>query len=372
MTLPPAQPGMPLDAVDTPALILDLDAFEANLAAMKHAVAGRAVLRPHAKTHKSAVIARQQMALGAVGVCAQKVSEAEALVLRGVDDVLVANEVIGMAKLRRLAALATRARIALCCDSAVGVAQANAAAADAGVSLDVLIEINAGSNRAGIDVGPGLVDLARRVASSSQLKLRGIQAYHGPSQHLRGYAERQAATAGAAAAARAGRDMLIAAGLPCPVVTGAGTGTFQFAADSGIYTELQPGSYVFMDADYAKNRGQNEGPFSVFRQSLFVLTTVFSSPGGGRAMVDAGHKTLPIDSGLPVVFGREDLVYSRPADEAALLVATGNGALPAVGERLLLVPSHCDPTVNLHDWYVCLRKGRVEAVWPVDARGAIY
>jgi 3-hydroxy-D-aspartate aldolase len=219
---------------------------------------------------------------------------------------------------------------------------------------------------------PILVRLAQRIADASHLKLRGVQAYHGPSQHLRGYAERKTATAEAARRAREARDLIVAAGLSCPVISGAGTGTFEFAATSGIYTELQPGSYIFMDADYARNRGQNEKPFSAFRQSLFVLTTVVSSPGGGRAMVDAGHKSLPVDSGLPLVFGRDDVAYSRPADEAGLLTSTTNAPLPKVGERLLLIPSHCDPTVNLHDWYVCVRKGQVEALWSVDARGAIH
>ena len=373
---PPAQPGQSFAEIDTPALILDLDAFERNLVTMAaFAEASGVRLRPHAKTHKSPEIALRQIAHGAVGQCCQKVGEAEILVAGGVSDVLVTNEIVGATKLDRLARLAREARIGLCVDHVDGVREAAEAAARNDVIFDVLVELDIGSRRCGVAPGEAAVRLAEAVARSNSLRLSGVQAYHGSAQHMRSIDERREAIERAGFLTRNVVDRIRQVGLPCEIVSGAGTGTFDLEGRSGIWNELQAGSYIFMDADYARNRNADGSPFQTFEHALFILAGVMSKPVPDRAIVDAGHKTAAVDSGMPTAFRREGVVYTKPSDEHGVL--TGDPvALPHRGDRLLLVPGHCDPTVNLHDWYVCVRglhgpDAHVEAVWPVAARGAL-
>ena len=357
---------MRLDEVDTPALIIELPAFEANLDRMAAALEGTGVrLRAHAKTHKSAVIAHLQMARGAVGQCVQKVAEAEALAWGGVPDIIVTNQVVGAAKLARVAALARITRIAVCVDDARQIDALEQAAASADVRLAVLVEIDVGMGRCGVAAGPDAVALALRIAGSARLEFRGLQAYHGTAQHMRSPAERQAAVAEAADRARRTAEQLRQQGVPCPVIGGAGTGTYALEAATGVYTEVQCGSYCFMDADYARNA---DAPG--FTQSLFVLATVMSTAQAGIAVLDAGLKALAVDSGMPLVWQRPGLHYVGASDEHGKLTCEGE-ATPALGEKLLLVPGHCDPTVDRYDWYVGVRDGRVECLWPVSARGAM-
>lgn len=364
---PPATPGMRVEDVDTPALLLDLDAFEHNLDAMAAALAPTgAKLRAHAKTHKSPVIARLQMARGAVGQCVQKVGEAEALAWGGVDDILVSNEIVGAGKLARLASLAGIARVAVCADHPDHVTAAEQAAEAAGIRLKVLVEIDVGAGRCGVAPGPEAVALAQRIASSPHLVFGGLQAYHGSAQHRRTPAERRAAIAEAADHVRRTVEQLRQQGLDCPTVGGAGTGTFALEAASGLFTEIQAGSYVFMDADYARN--EDAPPF---RQSLFVLATVMSAPKPGLVVLDAGHKAIPTDSGPPLVHGRPGLRPHGLSDEHCKVEVASGAESPRPGEKLWLVPGHCDPTVDRYDWYVGVRGGRVECLWPVAARGAM-
>jgi D-serine deaminase-like pyridoxal phosphate-dependent protein len=366
----PARLGQRLEEVDTPALILDLDAFEGNLRRLNDALAGRKVrVRAHAKTHKCPEIALRQIAAGAVGVCCQKVSEAEAMVEGGVGDVLVSNEVVGAAKLARLARLARRARMGICVDHAAQVEALSAAAQAEGVQLDVYVEIDVGARRCGVAPGAPALDLARRIAAAAGLRFAGLQAYQGSAQHMRAMQERRERIGIAIEAARSTRELIIANGIACPIVTGAGSGSFMFEADSGVYDELQPGSYVFMDADYAKNEWAP--PLPRFGHALFVLTTVMSTPVPDRAVVDAGLKASSVDSGLPTVWRRPGLTYARASDEHGVIEVQAGAQGPALGDKLLLVPGHCDPTVNLYDWYVCMRGGVVEALWPITARGAV-
>lgn len=370
---PPAAIGMRLDEVDTPALLIDLDAFERNLQRMADAVPpnGRVRLRPHAKTHKSPIIARQQIALGAVGVCCQKVSEAEILVDGGIADVFVSNEVAGAAKLRRLAALARRARIAVCVDDLGTITDLDNAAAALDVRLGVFIEIDVGAARCGVAPGEPALQLARAVARSRHLELGGLQAYHGSAQHIRAPQDRRAAIQHAASLAAETRDLLRHDGLPCPIVTGAGTGSYRFEIESGVYDELQCGSYVFMDADYARNKDVDGVAKPDFEHSLFLWTTVMSRPTADRAVVDAGLKAFSTDSGMPTVCDVPEAVLDRASDEHGRIVLSRPTNALRVGDKIRLIPGHCDPTVNLHDWYVGVRGGRVEAVWPIAARGAL-
>jgi D-serine deaminase-like pyridoxal phosphate-dependent protein len=368
---PPATIGHTLAEVDTPALVLDLDAFESNLHRLKDSLEGRKVsVRPHAKSHKCPQIAMRQIALGAVGVCCQKVSEAEALIEGGVGDVLIANEVVGAAKLRRLAALSKQARVAVCVDDAGNVSDLAKAAAEYGVRLDVLVEINVGANRCGVEPGEPAVALAREIASRPQLRFGGLQAYHGSAQHLRKVSERRSAIESAVERVTRTRTLLEAAGIGCPKVTGAGTGTYLFEAASAVYDELQPGSYIFMDADYARNDWTESG-IPRFEHSLFVWTTVMSRTTSERAIVDAGLKASSIDSGMPRIAAGGPAEYVKASDEHGVIQLNGAAGY-AVGDKLKLIPGHCDPTVNLYDHFVCIRNDRVEAIWPITARGAVW
>jgi D-serine deaminase-like pyridoxal phosphate-dependent protein len=364
----PATAGMPVDEVDTPALLLDLDVFEANLRALHEAVRGSgARVRPHAKSHKCAEIARRQMAAGAIGICCQKVSEAEAFVDAGIRDITVTNEIVGAAKIRRLVQLARRARISVCVDDPNNVADLSHAADAAGVVIDVLVEIDVGSRRCGVLPGAAAVQLVRAVKNAPYLRFAGLHAYHGSAQHVRAADERAAQAALAASYAAATREAVARYSIACETITGGGTGTFFFDVSSRVYNEIQPGSYVFMDADYARNDWTG---LPAFGQSLFVLAGVMSATAADRVVVDAGLKAIAFDSGPPAVQDRPGLEYIKASDEHGVITVSAGARRPVPGERLRLVPGHCDPTVNLHDHIVAFRGDTVEAVWPVVARGA--
>jgi D-serine deaminase-like pyridoxal phosphate-dependent protein len=365
----PARAGDPLDAIETPALVVDLAAFEANLDTMAAAVASSGLrLRPHAKSHKCPDIARAQLARGAVGICCQKTDEAIAFVEAGVGDVLLTNEVVHPAKLARLAVAARAARIGLLVDSRDGAQAASDAAAAEGTSFDVYVEVDVGAGRCGVAPAQA-APLAAAVARLPALRFAGLHCYHGAAQHLRTHAERSAAIASAGERVLEAKRAVERAGLAVPIVTGGGSGTWRLEQASGVWNELQPGSYVFMDADYARNAtGPDERRF---RHALFVLASVMSVPEPARPVCDAGLKALAFDSGLPLVHGRAGVAYAKASDEHGVL-AVAPGAPPlALRERVWLVPGHCDPTANLYDWIVGVRGKSVECVWPVAARGAL-
>ena len=379
-----ASVGLRVDRIDTPALVVDLDAMERNIARMADFARKHQVLwRPHAKLHKSAEIALQLQRAGAVGACVQKTAEAEALAEGGVRDITITNQVIAHPKLLRVARLAAHlqtqgGRLALAVDSAEGIQRLAEAMAQAApqARIDVLVEIDVGQGRCGVPPGAPALALAQAVARLTQLRFAGLHAYHGRAQHLRSAAERREAIAAAVQAARHTRDLITAAGLPVPLVTGSGTGTLVHEAASGVYGELQAGSFLFMDTDYARNEREPAQP--VFEQALFVKTQVISACGS-HAVCDAGHKSHAIDSGLPTVAllppGR-GLRYANGGDEHGVLYADGPQArLPALGQMLWLVPGHCDPTVNLHNFLIGVRGGLaagvVERIIRVDARGAL-
>jgi len=376
--------GLRVDHIDTPALVVDLDAMERNIARMADFARKHQVLwRPHAKMHKSAEIALLLQRAGAVGACVQKTAEAEALAAGGVRDITITNQVIAHPKLLRVARLAARlqaqgGRLALAVDSAEGVQRLAEAMAQAApqARIDVLVEIDVGQGRCGVPPGEPALALAQAVARLTQLRFAGLHAYHGRAQHLHSAADRRDAIAAAVQAARHTRDLITNAGLPVPLVTGSGTGTLVHEAASGVYGELQAGSFLFMDADYARNEREPAQP--AFEQALFVKTQVISACSS-HAVCDAGHKSHAIDSGLPTVAllppGRA-LRYANGGDEHGVLYADGPQArLPALGQMLWLVPGHCDPTVNLHNFLIGVRgglaAGLVERIIRVDARGAL-
>ena len=361
------RPGLSEPDIDTPALVVDLDALERNLDRMAAAARAAGVaLRPHVKTHKSVNIALMQLERGAVGVCVQTVSEAEAMVAGGIREVLVANEVVGPGKLRRVAHLARDATITVCVDDPGNLDDLGRSVRRAGSSLGVMVEMNTAEYRAGVPPGQPLLRLAQRVEATPSVSFAGIQAYNGVAQHVRDHSARLAATQRNIDLVQGSVDLLDRHDIRCEVVSGGGTGTYDLEAASAVYNEIQPGTYVFMDADYLANRDRLGGPFRDFEVSLYVLATVMSRRPG-IAIVDAGLKAVSLGNGLPLVKGGKAL-YTRFADEHGVL-APSEGPLPPLGSQVHLIPVNCDPTVNLYDHLIGVRNGVVEAVWPVDARG---
>ncbi len=371
----PALPGMDEAEIQTPCLVLDLDALERNIRKMgDYAKAHGMRHRVHGKMHKSVDVAKLQESLGgAVGVCCQKVSEAEVFARGGIKDVLVSNQVRDPAKIDRLARLPKLgARTIVCVDDVANVADLSAAAVRHGTTIECLVEIDCGAGRCGVTTTPAVVEIVQAIAAAPGLKFSGIQAYQGAMQHMDSYADRKAKIALAVAQVKDAVDTLKAEGLDCDIVGGGGTGSYYFESASGVYNELQCGSYAFMDADYGRildkdGRRIDQGEWE---NALFLLTSVMSHAKADKAIVDAGLKAQSVDSGLPVVFGRDDVTYVKCSDEHGV-VADPEGVLK-VGDKLRLVPGHCDPTCNVHDWYVGVRGGKVEVVWPVSARGKAY
>jgi 3-hydroxy-D-aspartate aldolase len=368
----PAQVGMNLADVMTPALIIDLDAFEQNIKVLRQRLELAGVrLRAHSKTHKSVDIARYQIDHGgACGICCQKLSEAEVMVAGGIDDVLISNQVVDPVKIDRLAMLALQARMLICVDDSDNVSHLSAAAVRHGASIECLVEIDCGAGRCGVEPGQTAVFLAQQIAAYPGLKFAGLQAYQGNAQHLREYESREQAIAVAIDQTRMTVDGLAAVGLSCDIIAGAGTGSYHFEAASKLYNELQCGSYVFMDADYQRVLDQSGQPISEFCNSLFLWTSIMSKTRPDMAICDAGLKVQSVDSGLPRVFARDDIEYVNCSDEHGNIADPHNRL--RLNQKLKLVPGHCDPTCNLHDWYVGIRNDTVECLWPVSARGKAF
>lgn len=381
--------GQSAQHIDTPTLVVDLDAMQRNMDRMTAFARQSGLLwRPHAKMHKSAQIARWLERAGAHGHCVQKLSEAQALAAGGARNLYISNQIVAPAKLARVAQLALAlnaqgGRLAMAVDHPEGVArlaQALQAAGAGHAAMDVLVEINVGQNRCGVAPGAPALALAQAIATQPTLRFAGLQAYHGSAQHLRSAAARKAAIDAAIAHVRATQQVFAAAQMGIPLVTGAGTGTFIHEAASGVYGELQTGSFLFMDADYAANERDPAQP--VFEHALFVKTQVMSV-SATHAVCDAGHKAHAVDSGLPTLHGlppAQALRFANGGDEHGVLhpdAGAGNASawLPALGDALWLIPGHCDPTVNLHSHMVGVRgglnAGMVECVVTVDGRGAL-
>lgn len=310
---------------------------------------------------------------GACGVCCQKVSEAEVFVRGGIKDVLVSNQVTAPQKIDRLARLPKLgARILCCVDDLANVADLSAAAVKHGTEIECLVEIDCGAGRCGVTSTPAVLELAKAIDAADGLKFGGIQAYQGAMQHLDSYEERKGKTQIAIDMVQDAVDALKAEGLECDIIGGGGTGSYYFESASNVYNELQCGSYAFMDADYGRIHDENGNRIDEgeWENALFILTTVMSHAKADKAIVDAGLKAQSVDSGLPFIYGRTDVKYVKCSDEHG--VVQDEGGVLKINEKLKLVPGHCDPTCNVHDWYVGVRNGKVETVWPVSARGKAY
>jgi len=359
------------DDLPTPALLLDLDAFSFNVAKMvRHCKDRHLALRPHGKSHKCPEIAKALVRAGAAGACTAKISEAEVFAADGVPGLLVTTAVIGKHKIERAVRLAKRSPDTMfVVDDAHNVRDLNDAARAARITLNVVVDLHVGK-KTGIQPCLPALGLVRLVTSLPNLRFAGIQAYAGQASHVVGFAERKKVSREALRPALETRWLFEKNGIQCPMLTGASTGTYNI--DSGIQgiTELQPGSFIFMDIDYNRIGSRNGAVYTDFRNSLSVLTTVVSKPSIALAIIDAGYKAFATDRPfVPEAKGIEGVVYSWGGDEHGRLDLTKSSAEVNLGDRLEFIVPHCDPSVNLYDRIYCLRGDNVEAVWTIAARG---
>ena len=354
-----------LDDLDTPCLTVDLDVFENNVRTCFHELAAVDV-RPHLKTAKSPEVARLLLGAGAVGVCVAKLSEAEVMLAAGLDDVLITTEIAGPVKVQRLVRMVSgrpSARVRIVVDSFDGASAIDAALP---APLETLIDVNVGQNRCGVAPEEALA-LADRISGLERLRLVGLQGYEGHLQHVRDPGERRRLCDASMGRLAQAAEELRAAGHAVEVVSTGGTGTAEFCAAHEAVTEVQPGSFAFMDADYLDTGGLP------YESSLVAMATVLSRPAGDRAVIDAGLKTLSDDSGPARLLRAPGWSYEHAGDEHGVLTRSGDTDARdlRVGDRVELIPSHIDPTINLHDVMYAHRGGRIEAVWSVAARGKV-
>ncbi|HVS63263.1 MAG TPA: DSD1 family PLP-dependent enzyme [Thermoanaerobaculia bacterium] len=361
-----------LTELQTPALVLDLETFERNLARMvEHAQRHGIGLRPHAKTHRCPIVARRQLELGAVGVCAAKVSEAEVLADAGIDEVLVTSPVVTVEKIRRVVALAARMPgLRIVVDSEPGVDLLDQAAIAARRVIGVLVDLDAGTHRTGATPGAEALALVERVAVSDGLRFDGLQAYAGHVQHVAGFERRRERSIAALDPCLETRRLVEAAGHEVRIMTGGGTGTFDIDCELEGMTDLQVGSYVFMDTQYRDIGGAGGDQLDAFEPSLFVLTTAISQPVPHLITVDAGFKAVAYEPDSPPRFRRcPEHVYHYAGDEHGIVHLAEERPALGLGDKAELIVSHCDPTVNLYDVYHVASGGEVVELWPVAARG---
>ena len=358
------------DEIPTPALLLDLDAFESNVTTMAAFVRSRGKgFRPHGKTHKCPEIARRLVAAGAVGACTARLSEAEVFADHGIPGLLVTTAVVGPRKAARAAALSARAPDTIfVADDAGNVRDLDAAAGRQGVPMQVAVDLYFG--RTGVPPGALARDVAHVIASCGHLRFAGLQAYDAAASHTPGFEARRARTSGTMADAVATRRLIEADGIPCPMVSAGSTGSYRFDAELDGLTELQPGSFIFMDADYARIGGPDGAEaYTDFRTALTVVSSVVSVLGD-EAIVDGGYKAFATDRPhAPAPLGEPGLTYTWAGDEHGRLDMRRAARRLKVGDRVAFLAPHCDPTVNLYDEIHVLRGDRVDDVWRIAARG---
>ena len=364
----------PNQRLATPILALDLDAMERNIALMQDlaATAGMAI-RPHAKTHKSPEIARKQIAAGALGVCCASLREADVMITAGVPGALITSPVVGPVKLARLSELLADAEgLMVVCDHADNAGELDEAARRADRVLDVLVDIDVGLGRTGIASPDQALALARQIDGAAHLAFKGLQGYSGAVQHIESYSERATTYGAHVDHLEAVRDTLVAVGLKPEIISGGGTGTNELDRQRGLFTELQCGSYIFMDVEY--NLVQIfEDNHTPFESALTVLTSVVSNNQDGFVTIDGGLKCFATDGPLPqIVAGTpQGASYTYFGDEHGRISFAETGQSLALGHQVRLAAPHCDPTVNLHNYYHCFRAGVLSEIWPVAARGVL-
>lgn len=362
--------GTRLQDLDTPCLTVDLDALDRNIERMAKLVRpARAKLRPHSKSHKTPYIAHRQLAAGARGVCCAKLGEAEAMIAGGISDVLITSPVVGKGKIARLAALARQATVNVVIDSPAMLDLMDESLEFFGSRLGMVVEVDVGQNRCGVRSIEEGVALAMEIAKRRHMALEGMQGYQGVLQQVRSYDERKALAQSALEILQRTAEAVRRAGLEVPVLTGGGSGSSQIDIDLGGLTELQAGSYVFMDTNYAHVQWNSSGDRIPFEPSLHVISSVVSKPTRDLAIIDAGWKCLSSDAGLPLVLGSFAEEFSFGGDEHGKIRLNGDGHSIRPGDRVTIRPSHCDTNVNLYDELIGLRNGIVESVWAITARG---
>ena len=358
--------GMDLADIDTPALCLDIEAVEANIKRMADYARDRSVrLRPHAKTHKSPALAHMQLGAGAVGITCAKLGEAEVMAAAGIKDILIANQIIGAPKIARLVNLAAHTRVMVAVDDAANVADLDAAARAKGVRLRILIEVDIGMNRCGAAPGQPVLDLAREIVASPGLRFEGVMGYEGHTIFLEDVNERIERTEVAMQLLTDSAELLRREGIPVEIVSGGGTGTYFITGAHPGITELQVGSYITMDSQYGGLERID------FAYGLTLLASVISTRGDDLAITDAGLKAVTRDFGFPLAIDPPGWQLTSLAEEHGFLSRT-DGPLLRPGDKVTIVPNHGCTTVNLHDNYHVIRRGVLEAVWPVAARGMTY
>ena len=355
--------------IATPALVIDLDVMERNIAAMAaHAKKNAIALRPHAKTHKCSEIAKRQIAAGALGICCAKLGEAEALAEAGIESILITSPVVTERGIARLMALNARIReLTVVCDNLTTAKQLAEAAG--GKPLRVFVDMDPGMSRTGIRPGDGAVELVKFVAESNTLSFEGLQCYAGQAQHIEQPKDRRDASLGVMKELSEFRDQIVKAGYAPKILSGGGTGTFDIDPAAHALTELQVGSYVFMDRQY-NDVWEKPGERVPFETSLFVQTTVISANREGLATTDAGFKSFATDADKPLIVAGAPAgaQYFFFGDEQGGVIYGGEPKLK-VGDVITCVVPHCDPTVNLYDRYHCVRGDTLEAIWRIEARG---
>lgn len=365
-------PPVPVAELPTPALLIDLDAFDANLAKMqRHVDTHGMALRSHTKMHKSPVIAHQQIAAGAIGVCAATVSEAEVMLAGGVTNILITSPVVTIEKIKRVIDMARRSTEIRIVVDHIGAAQHfNLAADNANVSLKVLVDLDPGMGRTGIACGEPALELGKYIDEKcAALTFAGLQMYIGNCMHIQGFDARRAKYVELLENGIKTRALFESQGIAVDVFTGGGTGTFDIEPGVGALTEIQAGSYAFMDVEYREIGGQAGEIFDDFQTALFVLVTAISQPQKRLITVDAGFKSFASDAGSPQFRDVEGAVYYFGGDEHGIVRLNNPSLEIKLGDKLMMLTPHCDPTVNLHDYYFPYRDGVVEEIWPVSARG---
>jgi D-serine deaminase-like pyridoxal phosphate-dependent protein len=356
-------PGTPKSEMDTPALLLDLDVMERNIETAARFFRGvKAKLRPHTKTNKCPIIARKQIAAGAIGICCAKVGEAEVMVVGGVDDILIANQVVGKAKIARLMSLARHARMKVAVDDPQNVRDLSEAAQAFGAELGVLVEVNVGMNRCGVEPGQPTVALAKEIARHKGLRFMGLMGYEGHMVNTTPYEKRAEGAKKAMDLLLGSRDAVEKAGLKVEVVSAGGTGTWNITGAMPGITEIEAGSYIFMDGAYRK-------VLQDFDCALTVLTTVISRPTPDRAIVDIGRKSISNDMGMPEPFNLKGATLESLSEEHGKLKVEGDARQLRSGDKIEILPSHGDTTINIHSHYFAMRKGKLEAIWEIGGRG---
>lgn len=357
--------------LDTPALCVDLDKLEQNIAKMQRSLAANKLAsRPHAKTHKCAAIAKLQMAAGAIGICAAKLSEAEALAAQGLDRICMTTSNLPAGKIRRAMQLRKRTpQFIQAVDYEPNAHDLNAAAKEAGIVADVVIDVAVGT-RSGIPAGEDALSLAKLVDQLPNLKLRGLLSYDGGAQHITGFAARKESALRNIAGNARTYEAMQRAGLSTEIFSGGGTGTYNIQHLVPGFTDVQVGSYLFMDMQYLAIGGEDGNPvYSDFASSLTVVATIVNNRFPGRLTTDAGAKAFTLNVPRPGVTGEPGMDYNPGSDEFGTITFKEASKAYQMGDRLEMIVPHCDPVVNEYDYLYGIRKDRVEVVWPITARG---